>query len=82
MMLEHGAEPDVGVTRPSRVLVRSRVLVSPATVPSRPVPGFSNDLSLLCTQPIPTALLEYTKLQLSCACCGGVAAVRLWPEHF
>ena len=27
VMLEHGAEPDVGVMRPSRVLVRSRVLV-------------------------------------------------------
>ena len=40
MMLEHGlvgAEPDVGVTRPSRVLVRSgsRVLDSPTTVPPR-----------------------------------------------
>ena len=35
-MLEHGAESDVGVTCPSRVLVRSRVLVSPAIVPSRP----------------------------------------------
>ena len=40
MMLEHGlvgAEPDVGVMRPSRVLV------SPTTIPSRPAPGFSND---------------------------------------
>ena len=33
-----GAGPDVGVTCPSRVLVRSWVLVSPLTVPS--CPGF------------------------------------------